>query len=157
MKLLINQATLDINSEEIMIKKYHYLHKLIFVENKKPTESLVDYIYNKYICIGDKKELIFIDHLFNIIICKENEEPIWNTFNNTDKLMNLYYHGNFKTHNLTEQYLKYRNPNLKYRNPKNRKNREISTSFLMLTKNNIALKNLDKQIKQKKLYDILQG
>ena len=147
MKLLINPTTLDINSEEIMIKKYHYLHKLIFVENKKPTESLVDYIYNKYIHIGDKKELIFIDHLFNIIICKENEEPIWSTFSNTDKLMNLYYHGNFKTHSLIEQYLKYIDP----------KNRKIRTSFLMLTKNNIALKNLDKQIKQKKLYDILQG
>lgn len=147
MKLLINQENLDINSEVTMIKKYGYAYRLIFVENKKPTESLVNYIYYKYICIGDKKELIFIDHLFNIIICKENEEPIWTTINNTNKLMNLYYHGNFKTHNLIEQYLKYRNP----------KNREISTSFLMLTKNNIALKNLDKQIKQKKLYDILQG
>ena len=61
--------------------------------------------------------------------------------------MNLYYHGNLKTHNLMEQYLKYRDS----------KNREFRTSFLMLTKNNIALKNLDKQIKQKKLYYILQG
>lgn len=147
MKLFINPENLDINSKEIMIKKYGYAYRLIFVENKKPTESLVNYIYYKYICIGDKKELIFIDHLFNIIICKENEEPIWTTINNTNKLMNLYCHGNFKIHNLIEQYLKYRNP----------KNREISTSFLMLTKNNIALKNLDKQIKQKKLYDILQG
>lgn len=147
MKLFIRQANLDINSKEIMIEKYRYVYGLILVENKEPTESLVNYVYDRYITIGDKKELILIDHLFNIIICKENEEPIWNTFNNTDKLMNLYYHGNFKTHNLMEQYLKYRNP----------KNREISTSFLMLTKNNITLNNLDKQIKQKKLYDILQG
>lgn len=147
MKLLINPTNLDINSKEIMIKKYRYVYGLILIENKKPTESLVNYIYDKYISIENKKELILIDHLFNIIICKENEEPIWNTFNNTDKLMNLYYHGNFKTHNLIEQYLKYRDS----------KDREIRTSFLMLTKNNIALKNLDKQIKQKKLYDILQG
>ena len=147
MKLLINQENLDINSEEIMIKKYRYIYGLILTENKKPTESLVNYIYDKYIYIENTKELIFIDHLFNIIICKENEEPIWNTFNNTDNLMNLYYHGNFKTHNLIEQYLKYRNS----------KNKEINTSFLMLTKNNIALKNLYKQTKQKKLYDILQG
>lgn len=61
--------------------------------------------------------------------------------------MNFYYHGNFKNVNIADQYLKYRNP----------KNKEINTSFLMLTKNNIALKNLDKQIKQKKLYDILKG
>lgn len=147
MKLFIRQANLDINSKEIMIKKYRYVYGLKLVENKEPTESLVNYVYDRYITIGDKKELILIDHLFNIIICKENEEPIWNTFNNTDKLMNLYYHGNFKTHNLMEQYLKYRNP----------KNKEINTSFLMLTKNNITLNNLDKQIKQKKLYDILQG
>lgn len=147
MKLFINPTNLDINSKEIIIKKYRYVYGLILVENKEPTESLVNYIYDRYITIGDKKELIFIDHLFNIIICKENEEPIWNTIHNTDKLVNLYYHGNFKTHNLMEQYLKYRNP----------KNREFSTSFLMLTKNNIALKNLDKQVKQKKLYDILQG
>lgn len=147
MKLLINPETLDINSKEIIIKKYRYVYGLILIDNREPTESLVDYVYNKYICIGDKKELIFIDHLFNIIICKEDEEPIWNTIHNTDKLMNLYYHGNFKTHSLIEQYLKYIDP----------KNRKIRTSFLMLTKNNIALKNLDKQIKQKKLYDILQG
>lgn len=147
MKLLINPTNLDINSKETMIKKYRYVYGLILIENKKPTESIVNYIYDKYISIENKKELILIDHLFNIIICKENEEPIWNTFNNTDKLMNLYYHGNFKTYNLMEQYLKYKNSN----------NREIRTSFLMLTKNNIALKNLDKQIKQKKLYDILQG
>lgn len=147
MKLFIRQANLDINSKEIMIKKYRYVYGLKLVENKEPTESLVNYVYDRYITIGDKKELILIDHLFNIIICKENEEPIWNTFNNTDKLMNLYYHGNFKTHNLMEQYLKHRNP----------KNKEINTSFLMLTKNNITLNNLDKQIKQKKLYDILQG
>ena len=147
MKLLINPETLDINSKEIIIKKYRYVYGLILIDNREPTESLVDYVYNKYICIGDKKELIFIDHLFNIIICKEDEEPIWNTIHNTDKLMNLYYHGNFKTHSLIVQYLKYIDP----------KNRKIRTSFLMLTKNNIALKNLDKQIKQKKLYDILQG
>lgn len=147
MKLFIRQANLDINSKEIMIEKYRYVYGLILVENKEPTESLVNYVYDRYITIGDKKELILIDHLFNIIICKENEEPIWNTFNNTDKLMNLYYHGNFKTHNLMEQYLKYRNP----------KNKKINTSFLMLTKNNITLNNLDKQIKQKKIYDILQG
>lgn len=147
MKLFINQTNLDINSKEIMIKKYRYVYGLILVENKEPTESLVNYVYDRYIIIGDKKELILIDHLFNIIICKESEEPIWKTFNNTDKLMNLYYHGNFKTHNLMEQYLKYIDS----------KDKEIRTSFLMLTKNNIALKNLDKQIKQKKLYDILQG
>lgn len=146
MKLFIRQANLDINSKEIMIEKYRYVYGLILVENKEPTESLVNYVYDRYITIGDKKELILIDHLFNIIICKENEEPIWSTFNNTDKLMNLYYHGNFKTHNLMEQYLRHRDS----------KNREISTSFLMLTKNNITLNNLDKQIKQKKLYDILQ-
>ena len=147
MKLFINPENLDINSKEIMIKKYRYVYGLILVETREPTESLVNYIYDRYISIENKKELILIDHLFNIIICKENEEPIWNTFNNTDKLMNLYYHGNLKTHNLMEQYLKYRDS----------KNREFRTSFLMLTKNNIALKNLDKQIKQKKLYDILQG
>lgn len=132
-----------------MIKKYRYVYGLILVENKEPTESLVNYVYDRYISIEDKKVLIFVDHLFNIIVCKENEEPIWTTMNNVNKLMNfyLYYHGNFKNVNIAEQYLKYRNS----------KNKEFKTSFLMLTKNNIALKNLEKQIKQKKLYDILQG
>ena len=147
MKILINPENLDINSKEIIIKKYRYVYGLILIDNREPTESLVNYVYNRYIIIRDKKVLIFVDHLFNIIICNSDAEPIWTTINNTNKLMNFYYHRSFKTNNLKDQYLKYRNS----------KNKENNTSFLMLTKNNIALKNLDKQIKQKKLYDILQG